>query len=71
MNLLTHVMHLVGSGAVAYNFACQIRDPLTRPNVLAGFQLAESGSVPFLEAFSHAQRRKEIFGLPRNLLNMH
>jgi len=52
MNLLTHVMHLVGSGAVAYNFACQIRDPLTRPNVLAGFQLAESGSVPFLEALS-------------------
>ncbi len=52
MNLLTHVMHLVGSGAVAYNFACQIRDPLTRPNVLAGFQLAESGSVPFLETLS-------------------
>lgn len=45
-------MHLVGSGAVAYNFACQIRDPLTRPNVLAGFQLAESGSVPFLETLS-------------------
>jgi len=32
--------------------ASQIRDPLTRPNVLAGFQLAESGSVPFLEALS-------------------
>lgn len=26
-----------------------IRDPQTRPNILAGFQLAESGSVPFLE----------------------
>ena len=52
MNLLTHVLHLVGSGAVAYFTASQIRDPQTRPNVLAGFQLAESGSVPFLEALS-------------------
>ena len=52
MNLLTHVLHLVGSGAIAYFSASQIRDPLTRPNVLAGFQLAESGSVPFLEALS-------------------
>ncbi len=52
MNLLTHVLHLVGSGAIAYVSASQIRDPLTRPNVLAGFQLAESGSVPFLESLS-------------------
>lgn len=52
MNFLTHVLHLVGSGAAAYNLACQIRDPLTRPNILAGFQLAESGSVPFLETLS-------------------
>lgn len=52
MNILTHVLHLVGSGAIAYFSASQIRDPLTRPNVLAGFQLAESGSVPFLEALS-------------------
>lgn len=52
MNLLTHVLHLVGSSATAYISASQIRDPLTRPNVLAGFQLAESGSVPFLEALS-------------------
>jgi rubrerythrin len=41
-------MHLAGSGAVAYYSALQIRDIKTRPNVLAGFQLAESGSVPFL-----------------------
>lgn len=41
-------MHLAGSGAVAYYSAAQIRDIKTRPNVLAGFQLAESGSVPFL-----------------------
>jgi rubrerythrin len=52
MNLLTHVLHLVGSGASAYFTASQIRDPQTRPNVLAGFQLAESGSVPFLETLS-------------------
>ena len=52
MNFFTHVLHLVGSSAVAYFTATQIRDPLTRPNILAGFQLAESGSVPFLEALS-------------------
>ena len=52
MNLLTYVLHLAGSGASAYFLASQMRDPLTRPNVLAGFQLAESGSVPFLTALS-------------------
>ncbi|MES1022245.1 ferritin-like domain-containing protein [Gloeocapsa sp. BRSZ] len=52
MNFLTHVLHLAGSSAASYVAARQIRDPLTRPNVLAGFQLAESGSVPFLEALS-------------------
>ncbi len=52
MNFFTHLLHLVGSGGVAYIYSSQIRDPLTRPNVLAGFQLAESGSVPFLEALS-------------------
>ena len=52
MDLLTYGMHLLGSGAVAYYSARQIRDLKTRPNVLAGFQLAESGSVPFLTALS-------------------
>jgi rubrerythrin len=52
MNFLTYLMHLAGSGAVAYYSALQIRDIKTRPNVLAGFQLAESGSVPFLKALS-------------------
>jgi rubrerythrin len=52
MNLLTQILHLVGSGAVAYITARNIRDSQTRPNLLAGFQLAESGSVPFLEALS-------------------
>jgi rubrerythrin len=52
MNFLTHILHLVGSSAVAYISATNLRDPKTRPNVLAGFQLAESGSVPFLKALS-------------------
>jgi len=50
MNFLTHILHLVGSSAVAYISASNLRDLKTRPNVLAGFQLAESGSVPFLTA---------------------
>lgn len=52
MKFLTHLLYLVSSGAVAYISARNIRDPLTRPNTLAGLQLAESGSVPFLEALS-------------------
>ncbi|MBW4650575.1 MAG: ferritin-like domain-containing protein [Kastovskya adunca ATA6-11-RM4] len=52
MNFFTHLLHLVGASAVAYYTASSIRDPKTRPNVLAGFQLAESGSVPFLSALS-------------------
>ncbi|MFB2975120.1 hypothetical protein [Microseira sp. BLCC-F43] len=50
MNLLTYSLHLLGSGVNAYILARQLRDPLTRPNILAGYQLAESGAVPFLEA---------------------
>lgn len=52
MNFLTHILHLVGSSAVAYISASNLRDIKTRPNLLAGFQLAESGSVPFLKALS-------------------
>lgn len=52
MNLLTHFLDLVGSGATAYISASQIRDPKTRPSVLAALQLSESGSVSFLEALS-------------------
>jgi rubrerythrin len=52
MNLLTYIMHLAGSGASAYFSAVQIRDIKTRPNILAGFQLTESGSVPFLTNLS-------------------
>jgi rubrerythrin len=50
MNFLTQMLHLVGSGATAYITSSSVRDQKTRPNVLAGFQMAESGSVPFLEA---------------------
>lgn len=48
MNPLTSILHILGSGATAYILASQLRDAKTRPNVLAGFYLAESGSVPFL-----------------------
>lgn len=50
MNLFTYALHVVGSGAMAYMSARNLRDRQTRPNLLAGLQLAESGSVPFLEA---------------------
>lgn len=52
MSLFTHVLHLLGSSGTAYFLAKSIRDPLTRPNTLAGFQLAESGAVPMLETLS-------------------
>ncbi|WP_373528094.1 ferritin-like domain-containing protein [Nostoc sp.] len=52
MNFLTYILHLAGSGAFAYYSAAQIRDSKTRPNLLAGFYFAESGSVPFLSALS-------------------
>ena len=48
MSLLDNILNTVGSGAIAYILASRLRDPQTRPNVLAGFQLAESGAVPFL-----------------------
>ncbi|MGF1496406.1 MAG: ferritin family protein [Elainellaceae cyanobacterium] len=52
MNLLTQFLYLVGSGASAYIMARNIADSQTRPNLLAGFQMAESGAVPFLTALS-------------------
>lgn len=52
MNPFTQLLHLVGSGAVAYITARNLRDVQTRPDILAGFQLAEAGAVPFLEALS-------------------
>jgi len=52
MNLLTYTLHLIGSGATAYVMGRNMRDRQTRPDLLAGLQMAESGSVPFLEALS-------------------
>lgn len=52
MNLFTSILHLFSSGVGAYFTATQMSDSLTRPNLLAGFQLAESGSVPFLGSLS-------------------
>ncbi|MDZ8259045.1 ferritin-like domain-containing protein [Nostoc sp. ChiQUE01b] len=52
MNLLTYLMHLASSGAVAYYTASQIRDSKTRPIVLKGLHLSEAGSVGFLSALS-------------------
>ncbi|WP_206816289.1 ferritin-like domain-containing protein [Chroococcus sp. FPU101] len=49
MNLFTSILHTLGSGATAFIMARNLCDPQTRPNTLAGFQLAESGAVPFLE----------------------
>ena len=48
MNLITSILNALGSGATAYILASRLRDPKTRPNTLAGFQMAESGAVPFL-----------------------
>ena len=48
MSLLTNILNTIASGATAYILASRLRDSKTRPNTLAGFQLAESGAVPFL-----------------------
>jgi len=48
MDFITSILNTIGSGATAYILANRMRDPQTRPNTLAGFQMAESGAVPFL-----------------------
>ena len=48
MDFLTNILNTIGSGVTAYILASRLRDPQTRPNTLAGFQMAESGAVPFL-----------------------
>lgn len=67
MNLLTQVLHIVGSGASAYITARNLRDVQTRPNLLAGFQLAESGSVPFLEKLRDRARAEGDIWLAEQL----
>ncbi len=48
MDFITSILNTIGSSATAYILASRLRDPQTRPNTLAGFQMAESGAVPFL-----------------------
>ena len=48
MDFITSILNTIGSGATAYVFASRLRDPQTRPNTLAGLQMAESGAVPHL-----------------------
>ncbi len=48
MDFITSILNTIGSGATAYILASRLRDPQTRPTTLAGFQMAESGAVPFL-----------------------
>lgn len=69
MNLLTQALHLLGSGATAYITARNLRDPQTRPDLLAGFQLAESGSVPFLEALAQRASREGDEWLAEQLMH--
>jgi hypothetical protein len=52
MNFFKHILAIAGSGATAYISARNLRDMNTRPNMLAGLQLAESNSVPLLETLS-------------------
>ena len=56
MDFFTNILNTIGSGATAYILASRMRDPQTRPNTLAGFQMAESGAVPFLTTL--AERAK-------------
>lgn len=53
MDLFTNLLNTLGSGATAYILANRLRDPQTRPNTLAGFQLAESGAVPYLTGLAN------------------
>ncbi|MEL6578404.1 MAG: ferritin-like domain-containing protein [Cyanobacteria bacterium J06621_12] len=56
MDLITSILNTIGSGATAYILANRLRDPQTRPNTLAGFQMAESGAVPFLTKLADRAR---------------
>lgn len=52
MDFVTNILHVLSSGAAAYVAARNMRDSQTRPSMLAGLQLSESGAVPFLETLS-------------------
>ncbi|NJL01029.1 MAG: ferritin-like domain-containing protein [Spirulinaceae cyanobacterium SM2_1_0] len=67
MNPLTNVLQIVGSGAIAYMMAVMLRDSKTRPTLLAGLQLAESGSVPMLESLRDRAVREDDTWLAERL----
>ncbi|MFB2891533.1 ferritin-like domain-containing protein [Aerosakkonemataceae cyanobacterium BLCC-F50] len=52
MNFTTNILHILTSSAAAFVTSRNMRDSLTRPSMLAGLQLSESGAVPFLEKLS-------------------
>jgi rubrerythrin len=52
MTFFTYILHLIFSGATAYLSARNIRDPITRRQVLAEYQVGESGSVSYLQSLS-------------------
>lgn len=58
MNFLTNILHILGTGASAYILSRSIRDPQTRPDVLANFYVSEANSVPFLEALKERAMRE-------------
>ena len=67
MDFLTTVLHHFTSGAAAYLTTYQMGYSQTRPNLLAGFQLAESGSVPFFTALSTRAAEEGDFWLSQKL----
>lgn len=69
MNLLTQALHLLGSGATAYITARNLRDLQTRPDMLAGFQMAEAGAVPLLEALAERAKTEGDEWLAERLLS--
>lgn len=52
MDLITTVKHTAGAVAIAFVSAYSIRDVGARAHTVAGLQMAESGSVPFLQSLS-------------------
>lgn len=67
MDFFTSVLHHLTSGAAAYLTSYRMGYSQTRPNLLAGLQLAESGSVPFFEALSARAAKEGDFWLSEKL----
>ncbi len=67
MDLITTVKHTAGTVASAFVTAYSMRDVGTRAHMVAGFYLAESGSVPFLQSLSDRAQREGDGWLARRL----